>query len=157
MYNQKLINYTINTFQKNRLIGIISTIAVLAIPFLIYYNDNGNLESEQSFCPFKMLTGFPCPGCGITKSMVYFYDGNIYKSLLHHIFGPFVVISCVLFLLKFTIELKRNKPFIDISYKSRKKIAYSIAIILICYHIIRVAYFITTNNYTDILKESIWR
>ena len=54
---------------------------MLIIPVLIYFNDKGNLENEQSFCPFKMVTGFPCPGCGITKSMVFFYDGNIYKML----------------------------------------------------------------------------
>jgi len=130
---------------------------VLVIPFLIYYKDNGSLESEQSFCPFKMLTGFPCPGCGITKSIVYFYDGNIYKSLLHHLFGPFIVVLCLFLLVKFTIEFKQNKTFIDISYNNRKKIAYSIAVILFLYHIIRVVYFITTNSYTDVLKESIWR
>ena len=130
---------------------------MLAIPFLIYYNDNGSLESEQSLCPFKMLTGFPCPGCGITKSIVYFYDGNIYKSLLHHLFGPFIVGLSLFLFVKFTVEFKQNKTFIDISYNNRKKIAYSIAITLAVYHIIRIIYFITTNSYTDVLKESIWR
>lgn len=129
---------------------------MLVIPFLIYYKDNGSLESEQSFCPFKMLTGFPCPGCGITKSIVYFYDGNIYKSLLHHLFGPFIVVLCLFLLVKFTIEFKQNKTFIDISYNNRKKIAYSIAVILFCYHIIRVVYFIYSHSYSEILKESIW-
>ena len=129
---------------------------MLVIPFLIYYNDTGSLESEQSFCPFKMLTGFPCPGCGITKSIVYLYDGNIYKSLLHHLFGPFIVLLSLFLLVKFTIEFKLNKTFIYISYNNRKKIAYSVAVILFLYHFIRVIYFITANSYTDVLKESIW-
>ena len=157
MFNRKLINYTINTFQKNRLIGIISIIAILIIPFLIYYKDNGSLESEQSFCPFKMLTGFPCPGCGITKSIVYFYDGNLYKSLLHHLFGPFVVIISIFFLMKFMIELKTKKVYLNFSYTKRKKIAYTIATILVAYHIIRIAFFIKNNSLNTIIKESIWQ
>jgi hypothetical protein len=129
---------------------------VLIIPFLIYYNNSGNLENEQSFCPFKMLTGFPCPGCGITKSMVFFYDGDIYKSFYFHLFGPFVVLLCVFLLIKFTIEFFKNKEILPISYQKRKKIAYIIAAILILYHLIRVIYFISINGFDDILKESIW-
>jgi len=129
---------------------------VLVIPFIILYTNSGSLETDQSFCPFKMLTGFPCPGCGITKSMVFFYEGNLYKSLVYHLFGPFIVVLCLFLLVKFTIEFKQNKTFIDISYNNRKKIAYSIVVILFLYHIIRVVYFITTNSYLEILKESIW-
>jgi hypothetical protein len=129
---------------------------VLIIPFLIYYNDSGNLENEQSFCPFKMITGFPCPGCGITKSIVFFYNGDVHKSLYYHLFGPFVVLLCLFLLIKFTIEFFNNKEIFSISYHYRKKIAYIIAAILILYHLIRVIYFISTNGYSDILKESIW-
>ena len=129
---------------------------MLIIPFLIYFNNSGNLENEQSFCPFKMATGFPCPGCGITKSMVFFYDGNIYKSLYYHLFGPFVVIVCIFLLVKFSIEFFKNREILSISYQNRKKIAYIIAAILILYHFVRVIYFIATNGYSDILKESIW-
>lgn len=129
---------------------------MLIIPFLIYYNNSGNLETAQSFCPFKMLTGFPCPGCGITKSMVFFYEGNFHKSIYYHIFGPFVVVLCLFLLIKFIIEFFINKEIISMSYQNRKKIAYTIAAILILYHLIRVVYFISTNGYNDILKESIW-
>ena len=129
---------------------------MLIIPVLIYFNDKGNLENEQSFCPFKMVTGFPCPGCGITKSMVFFYDGNIYKSLYYHLFGPFVVIVCVFLLVKFSIEFFKNKELFTISYQNKKNMAYIIATILILYHFVRLIYFVSTNEYADILKESIW-
>ncbi|WP_430399468.1 DUF2752 domain-containing protein [Flavobacterium sp.] len=103
-----------------------------------------------------MLTGFPCPGCGITKSMVFFYEGNIYKSLYYHLFGPFVVIVCVFLLVTYSIEFFKNKELFTISYQNKKNMAYIIAAILILYHLLRVIYFISTNGYSDILKESIW-
>jgi len=103
-----------------------------------------------------MITGFPCPGCGITKSIVFFYEGNIYKSLYYHLFGLFVVLLCVFLFVKFTIEFFKNKEILTISYQNKKKIAYIIAAILILYHLIRVIYFISINGFDDILKESIW-
>lgn len=46
------------------------------------HNHDHHLETDQSLCPFKMLTGFPCPGCGITKSLVYLYEGDLQKAYL---------------------------------------------------------------------------
>ena len=72
-------------------------------------NKDNHLETAQSFCPFKMLTGFPCPGCGITKSLVYFYEGDIYKSLYYHILGPFVIFFCIITIVVLATELITKK------------------------------------------------
>ena len=129
---------------------------VLIIPFFIHITNNGNLESEQSFCPFKMLTGFPCPGCGITKSVVYFYDGNLLKSIMFHLFGPFVIILSVYFLIKLSLELYYNKPFFANTF-DKKKWTYIFVVLLIVYHLIRIVFFVKNNSWDSILKESIWR
>ena len=129
---------------------------MLIIPFFIHITNNGNLESEQSFCPFKMLTGFPCPGCGITKSVVYFYDGNLLKSITFHLFGPFVIILSVYFLIKLGLELYYNKPFFANTF-DKKKWTYIFVVLLIVYHLIRIVFFVKNNSWDSILKESIWR
>ena len=129
---------------------------MLIIPFFIHITNNGNLESEQSFCPFKMLTGFPCPGCGITKSVVYFYDGNLLKSIMFHLFGPFVIILSVYFLIKLSLELYYNKPFFANTF-DKKKWTYIFVVLLIVYHLIRIVFFVKNNSWDSILKESIWR
>lgn len=130
---------------------------VLIIPLFISYTNHSTLESDQSFCPFKMLSGFPCPGCGITKSMVFFYEGDIYKSFYYHLFGPFVLLICVFLLFKFTVEFFKKQTVLEISYKNKKKIAFILATFLIIYHTIRIIYFIHNNSYQSILKESIWQ
>lgn len=119
-------------------------------------NGNGHLESDQSFCPFKMLTGFPCPGCGITKSLVYFYQGDIYKSLGYHVLGPFVILFCIVTLLVLTLELITQKEYFNAIFFS-KKLAYGLALFLAIYHFIRLLYFINENSLTEILRESIWK
>lgn len=135
---------------------MIGVLVTLIVPFFIQQTNSGNLDNEQSFCPFKMVTGFPCPGCGITKSIVYFYEGDIYRSLLHHLFGPLFVVFCVLILFKLIAELVYQKPFFDKLFYSMK-LAYVMGTLLGVYHLIRLFFYIKDNNLDSILKQSIWQ
>jgi hypothetical protein len=123
---------------------------------LLFFDQSKHLETDQSFCPLKMLSGFPCPGCGITKSMVYFYEGDLYKSLYYHILGPFVFVFCILAIVVLATELITKKEYFNQLFYNRK-LAYGLAIFLATYHFIRIIYFIRNNSIDDIVKESIWR
>lgn len=122
----------------------------------MFQNGNHHLETDQSFCPFKMLTGFPCPGCGITKSLVYFYEGDLYKSLGYHILGPFVILGCIFTILLLTTELISEKEYFN-KFLYNRKLAYGLGIFLAVYHIVRLAYFIHDNSWHSILQQSIWQ
>jgi hypothetical protein len=124
--------------------------------FLMFFNQSDHLETDQSLCPLKMLSGFPCPGCGITKSLVYFYEGDIYKSLYYHILGPFVIVFCVATIMVLSTELITQKEYFT-QLLFNKKLAYGLAIFLASYHLIRILYFINSNSLDDILLQSIWR
>jgi uncharacterized BrkB/YihY/UPF0761 family membrane protein len=151
------INYTINIKSKRKIYGIIGALITLMVPFfLIFFNQNTHLETEQSLCPLKMLTGFPCPGCGITKSLVYFYEGDFQKSLYYNLFGPLVIAFCVATIVVLTTELITKKEYFK-ELLFNKKLAYGLAIFLASYHFIRIIYFINNNSIDNILRQSIWR
>ena len=153
----KSISYINSTKEKRKVYGIIGALITLIIPFFLLWNDEHNhLETAQSLCPFKMLTGFPCPGCGITKSLVYLYEGNFYKSISYHVLGPFVIAFCLVTIGVLTTELITKKEYFN-SFLYSRKLAYGLAGALILYHIIRLVYFVNQNNIDTILKESIWR
>src|SRR5262245_54007376 len=40
-----------------------------------------------SLCMFHNITGFDCPGCGITRSFIYALHGQWYISYLMHLWG----------------------------------------------------------------------
>lgn len=120
------------------------------------HNHDDHLASDQSFCPFKMLTGFPCPGCGITKSLVYFYQGDLSKSFYYHIFGPFAFVFCVIVVIVLTAELITKKEYFNQIFYS-KKIAYTLGVILMTYHLGRLVYFVKDHSVDEIVKESIWK
>ncbi|MFC6098338.1 DUF2752 domain-containing protein [Flavobacterium qiangtangense] len=150
-------SYTINKKNKLKIYGIAGALLTLAIPFfLMLHNDHNHLETDQSLCPFKMLTGFPCPGCGITKSLVYLYEGNLAKSFYYHLFGPFAFVFCFVVIITLTAELiTKNEYFNSIFYS--RKVAYFLGIILMTYHLGRLVYFVKDHTVDEIIKESIWR
>tara|TARA_B110000046_G_C12846842_1_gene336015 strand:+ start:44 stop:490 length:447 start_codon:yes stop_codon:yes gene_type:complete len=140
-----------------KLYGIVGALAILAIPYLIMIqSENNNIETAQSLCPFKMLTGFPCPGCGITKSLIFFYEGDFLKSIYYHIFGPFTVLFSVISVIVLVTELLTKKEFFQKILYS-KKLAYFLGTTLGFYHFTRIVYFVKTNNLDEILRQSIWK
>lgn len=140
-----------------KIYGIIGAFVTLMVPFfLIFLGQNSHLETDQSLCPLKMLSGFPCPGCGITKSLVYFYEGDLQKSLYYHILGPFVIAFCIITIAVLSAELITKKEYFN-GLLFNKKLAYGLGIFLASYHFIRIIYFIHNNSLDDILRQSIWR
>jgi hypothetical protein len=140
-----------------KLYGIAGSLLILAIPyFIMLHSDNTHIETSQSLCPFKMLTGFPCPGCGITKSLIFLYEGNFSKSIYYHLFGPFTVLFCVIAVIVLIMELLTKKEFFKKILYS-KKLAYFLGTTIAIYHLTRIIFFVSTNNLDDILRQSIWK
>ena len=139
-----------------KIYGIAGALSMLAVPFFIMLTSHGHIETEQSLCPFKMMTGFPCPGCGITKSIIFFYQGDLLKSMEYHILGPLVpIVSFIAILVLITELITQKNYFSSILYST--KLAYTLAVLLGVYHAIRLVIFISTHSVQQILNESIWQ
>jgi hypothetical protein len=39
-------------------------------------------------CPFRLATGLPCPGCGLTRSWVATAHGDLPAAFADNLFGP---------------------------------------------------------------------
>lgn len=140
---------------NKKVYGIAAALLTLAIPYIIMLSDS-HVEASQSICPFKMLTGFPCPGCGITKSVIFLYKGELLKSLTYHLFGPALVLFCAGLAIIWTVELITRREYLAVLWRS-KVFTYSVAGSLGAYHLVRLIIFVYSNSIADILKESIWR
>ena len=46
-------------------------------------------------CPFRLLTGLPCPGCGMTRSLSAMLHGNLALSFRYHPLGPVLFAGAV--------------------------------------------------------------
>lgn len=53
-------------------------------------------------CVFRGITGIPCPGCGLTRSISAAVHGNIEMSLAHHRLG-LLTLAYIFFQLSFSL------------------------------------------------------
>jgi hypothetical protein len=136
------------------MMGIAGAAIILAFPCFIMAT-NPHVETSQSFCPMKMLAGLPCPGCGITKSLVFAYQGEIQKSLSYHIFGFPAILACVVTIAVLIVEIITGKEYFQNILYSRR-LTYVLAFILGGYHLVRTVIFVIQHSLTEILRESIW-
>lgn len=51
-----------------------------------------HIEDGPVLCPFRRLTGLPCPGCGLTRSWTYLTHGWWRESLDAHLFGALLAL-----------------------------------------------------------------
>ena len=51
------------------------------------------VEAGPSFCPFRLWSGLPCPGCGLTRSVVALAHGDLAGSLYFHPLGAAVLLA----------------------------------------------------------------
>ncbi len=61
-------------------------------------------------CPFRLLTGFACPGCGSTRGMHALIHGDVLTAFR---FNPFLVVALpflIYVLLRHTNSVLRNQP-----------------------------------------------
>ncbi len=83
-------------------------------------------------CPIKTLTGFYCPGCGITRMLLALLQLDIYKAFRYN---PVVFIMLPIGLYLYIDNLIRKDK--SLYKKIPEKFWYIIIIILIIYGILR--------------------
>lgn len=47
-------------------------------------------------CFFHRFTGLPCPGCGLTRSVLALLHGHVHEAFLLHPFGPLALLVLVM-------------------------------------------------------------
>lgn len=65
----------------------------------------------HTVCPFKIVTGLSCPGCGLTRAAVYFFMGKFQDALRMnpaiYVWLPFLGYLCF-----FRYFLGKKPPFV---------------------------------------------
>nr|WP_255427416.1 DUF2752 domain-containing protein [Yimella sp. cx-51] len=54
------------------------------------------VEGGPTFCPFLLLTGWPCPTCGMTRAWVLLGHGRWSESLSYNPVGPLVLATVLI-------------------------------------------------------------
>ena len=89
---KKYLNAALNNFKKYGLIYLILIVYVLFC-FLLNF----------SICPFKLILGIPCPGCGLTRAFISLLKGNLILSLQYN---PLLILAFIFIFIFFFKDLK---------------------------------------------------
>jgi anaerobic selenocysteine-containing dehydrogenase len=88
-----------------------------------------NQSSWYPQCPFKAMTGYDCPGCGITRALRAFVTGHPVRALDHNaLFVVALVVGVVWFALSRMRE-RRGQPKLELTHKSWWTAAIGVVIV----------------------------
>ena len=117
---------------------LLSLLAMFLLALVLFILDIG--------CPTRFLTGICCPGCGMTRAVMYLCKGDVAGAIHYHPLVFTLPIIVVLFVFKDRI----NKKVLNI-------ILITIIVLFISVYIIRL---LDPNNevvYADITKSIIYK
>ena len=99
---QNLNKYFSNEYLACKFFGLASfavvTVAILMPRSLAF---NGPV-----ICLFNRIINYPCPGCGLTRSVYSFFHGNLNDAYAFHQIGP--ILSILFIVWSFDIYLNNN-------------------------------------------------
>jgi hypothetical protein len=105
-------------------------------------NYNSNFTEGPTVCPFRLVTGFPCPGCGTTRAVAAFLDGRLSDSIEFNPLGVTFLAAALLWGAKFDI-LERfikylNRSFEKLTQKQRTLVGLALLIFILTLNVFRV-------------------
>lgn len=74
---------------KGRIYILLTVLIIVGYSWVIYNIILGQ-GSNQIVCPIKMISGYPCPSCGTTRSVISMFKGDIYSAFSINPFGIFM-------------------------------------------------------------------
>lgn len=110
---------------------------VLVGGFLIYFFNNPSQNSLFLPCPFKLLSGYNCPGCGSQRAIHQLLHGNLVDAFR---LNPLMVLSIPLIV--YGLGTKFYNFIFETRY--RVKLFYS-NIFIYAYFAIAVVYWVVRN------------
>lgn len=72
-------------------------------------------EDGPVICPFRLLTGLPCPGCGLSRSWSALVHGDLGEALAQHAFGPLLFALAIAALVAVARSLLGGRRPVDLA------------------------------------------
>jgi len=88
---------------------------ILAFPLFFHFLELKSL-SKIPLCFFHFLTGFDCPGCGMTRGMTCWFQGRWLQAIRYNALVPILFLIWIYYLSRsiFFLFKKRNLPSMNL-------------------------------------------
>lgn len=98
-------------------------------------------ESGSTLCPFRLVTGIPCPGCGMGHALVFALRGDFAGSFRSHPLGIPLLLVWTAWLGWGGLNLSRGRSFSDgfIPALRRPAAAWAALVVVFVVYAVRLA------------------
>lgn len=117
------------SFLRQHKVVVVITVIFVAVLALMYFVDPGTSRLAYK-CPFKLLTGLDCPGCGGQRAVHAFLHGDFIAGLRYN---PFLIVGLIYLALALIAQYIR-RPWAE--YVRRKFVTVRVAYIYIALMIV---------------------
>jgi hypothetical protein len=80
-----------------------------------------SIESGPVLCPFRLVTGLPCPGCGLTRSWVYIAHGDFGEAIRANAFGYLTMGAAIALIIVVATAVLLGRPIPSLSPVARSR------------------------------------
>lgn len=102
--------------------------------------DPAEIDSGPVLCPFRLLTGLPCPGCGLTRSWVHLVHGGWSEGLAANPFGAVSLVAVLAFVLVVAVAAVRRTPLPDVGRLVTSRAFMAVGVVWIGYGVGRLGW-----------------
>ena len=103
---QHLFQINNNSIKKRKLINFLFLFILGVLALIIYKVFNVGIP-----CPIKLLTGFDCPGCGITRAIVSLFELNFYQAFRYNMLVIFLLALYIIYLFACLVKYIIKKDY----------------------------------------------
>lgn len=98
---------------KKRIVKVISIVSILILCLLGYYFLNRYLNFGIP-CIFKKITGYLCPGCGITRCIFAMFEGKFIEAFYYNSLAIVLLIPFLIYLVINIIRYIKGETYLKI-------------------------------------------
>lgn len=69
-----------------------------------------SVDGGEPTCILRLLTGLPCPGCGMTRSWVHLAHGDVLTAFEYNLFGPLAMATAAGLVIYTVVAFVRRQP-----------------------------------------------
>ena len=106
--------------KRNQLYIFLLIVIGLGYCWLIYSSTNHSTTKPLG-CFFKKITRYPCPSCGITRSVSLLFQGDFFQALLLNPFGIIVGIAMLVIPIWIVIDFSKKSASFYAFYKAAER------------------------------------
>jgi hypothetical protein len=96
------------------------------------------IEDGPILCPFRLITGLPCPGCGLTRSWVYLAHGQLGDALRANPFGFLTFAAAAVLVMVVALRWVRRQPVPSLTPLLRTRTLKAVITVWIAFAVVRL-------------------